>query len=155
MILEFLQTLSEMQIVGELTVLSLLIGGVIMAGGVIIAKIAKLLFHKYYAPSLPKDTAQNISKLIYFGILIISFLGFTSSQGIDLSGIMVAGGIFAVVIGSEEIAAAVGPVKYFSKSLTGVSLIAIFVILFFVILNKIPLSLSSFLNSSSSVTFKP
>ena len=97
--LEFLQSLSEMYIVGELTVLSLLIGGVIMAGGIILAKIAKLLFHKYYAPSLPKDTAQNISKLIYFGILIISFLGFTSSQGIDLSGIMVAGGIFAVVIG--------------------------------------------------------
>ena len=99
MVLEFLQSLSEMQLVGELTVLSLLIGGIIMAGGVIIAKIAKLLFHKYYAPSLPKDTAQNISKLIYFGILVISFLGFTSSQGIDLSGIMVAGGIFAVVIG--------------------------------------------------------
>ena len=99
MVLEILQNLSEMQIVGELTVLSLLIGGIIMAGGVIIAKIAKLLFHKYYAPSLPKDTAQNISKLIYFTILIISFLGFTSSQGIDLSGIMVAGGIFAVVIG--------------------------------------------------------
>ena len=97
--LELLQSLSEMQIVGELTVLSLLIGGIIMAGGVIIAKIAKLLFHKYYAPTLPKDTAQNLSKLIYFGILIISFLGFTSSQGIDLSGIMVAGGIFAVVIG--------------------------------------------------------
>ena len=99
MVLELLQSLSEMQLVGELTVLSLLIGGIIMAGGIITAKIAKLLFHKYYAPSLPKDTAQNISKLIYFGILIISFLGFTSSQGIDLSGIMVAGGIFAVVIG--------------------------------------------------------
>jgi len=99
MVLELLQSLSEMQLVGELTVLSLLIGGIIMVGGIIIAKIAKLLFHKYYAPSLPKDTAQNISKLIYFGILIISFLGFTSSQGIDLSGIMVAGGIFAVVIG--------------------------------------------------------
>ena len=63
--------------------------------------------------------------------------------------------ILAVVIGSDEIAAAVGPVKYFSKSLTGVSLIAIFVILFFVILNKIPLSLSSFLNSSNSVTLRP
>ena len=97
--LELLQSLSEMQIVGELTVLSLLIGGIIMAGGVIIAKIAKLLFHKYYAPTLPKDTAKNLSKLIYFGIILISFLGFTSSQGIDLSGIMVAGGIFAVVIG--------------------------------------------------------
>jgi len=97
--LELLQSLSEMQIVGDLTVLSLLIGGIIMAGGVIIAKIAKLLFHKYYAPTLPKDTAKNLSKLIYFGIIVISFLGFTSSQGIDLSGIMVAGGIFAVVIG--------------------------------------------------------
>jgi small-conductance mechanosensitive channel len=97
--LELLQSLSEMQIVGELTVLSLIIGGIIMAGGVILAKIAKLLFHKYYAPTLPKDTAKNLSKLIYFGIIVISFLGFTSSQGIDLSGIMVAGGIFAVVIG--------------------------------------------------------
>ena len=97
--LEFLQSLSEMQIVGELTVLSLLIGGIIMAVGVIVAKIVKLLFNKYYAPTLPKDTAQNLSKLIYFGIIIISFLAFTSSQGIDLSGIMVAGGIFAVVIG--------------------------------------------------------
>ena len=72
--LELLQSLSEMQIVGELTVLSLLIGGIIMAGGVIIAKIAKLLFHKYYAPTLPKHTAQNLSKLIYFVILIISFM---------------------------------------------------------------------------------
>jgi len=97
--LEFLQNLSEMQIVGGLTVLSLLIGGIIMAAGIIVAKIAKLFFNKYYAPTLPKDTAKNLSKLIYFGIIIISFLVFTSSQGIDLSGLMVAGGIFAVVIG--------------------------------------------------------
>ncbi|WP_428327056.1 mechanosensitive ion channel family protein [Nitrosopumilus sp.] len=96
---EFLQNLSEMQIVGTLTVLSLLIGGIIMAVGVIVAKIVKVLFYKYYAPTLPKDTAQNLSKLIYFGIIIISFLAFTSSQGIDLSGLLVAGGIFAVVIG--------------------------------------------------------
>lgn len=96
---EFLQNLSDMEIVGNLTVLSLLIGGIIMAVGIIIAKIVKVLFYKYYAPTLPKDTAQNLSKLIYFGIIIISFLAFTSSQGIDLSGLLVAGGIFAVVIG--------------------------------------------------------
>ena len=36
------------------------------------------------------------------------------------------------------IAVAVGPVKYFSKSLTGVSFKAIFVILFLVILKMIP-----------------
>ena len=97
--LEFLQSLSEMQIVGEFTVLSLLVGGIILASGIVAAKIAKLLFFKYYAPTLTKDTAQNLGKLIYFGIIIISFLVFTSSTGIDLSGLLVAGGIFAVVIG--------------------------------------------------------
>ena len=44
--------------------------------------------------------------------------------------------ILAVVIGSDDKAAAVGPEKYFSKSLTGVSFIAILVIRFFVILNN-------------------
>ena len=99
MAIEFFQSLSDIQIVGELTVLSLLIGGIIMAAGLIVAKIAKLLFHKYYAPTLPKDTAQNLSKILYFGIIVVSFLIFTTNQGIDLSGLMVAGGIFAVVIG--------------------------------------------------------
>ncbi|MFQ5782596.1 MAG: mechanosensitive ion channel family protein [Nitrosopumilus sp.] len=97
--LEFLQSLSEMDIVGGLTVLSLLIGGIIMVVGVIVAKIAKMIFYKYYAPTLPQDTAKNLSKLIYFGIIVIAFLTFTSSQGLDLSGLLVAGGIFAVVIG--------------------------------------------------------
>jgi small-conductance mechanosensitive channel len=97
--IEFLQGLSEMEIIGGLTVLSLLIGGIIMAAGIISAKIAKLIFFKYYAPTLPQDTAKNFGKIIYFGIIVIAFLVFTSSQGIDFSGLLVAGGIFAVVIG--------------------------------------------------------
>ena len=97
--LDFLQNLSEMEIIGGLTVLSLLIGGIIMVIGIVVAKIAKLIFYKYYAPTLPQDTAKNLSKIIYFGIIIIAFLTFTSSQGLDLSGLLVAGGIFAVVIG--------------------------------------------------------
>ncbi|RNJ75624.1 MAG: mechanosensitive ion channel family protein [Nitrosopumilus sp. H13] len=96
---DFLQGLSEMVIVGELTVLSLLVGGIIMAVGIVMARVFKMLFQKYYAPSLPRDTAKNLGKFIYFGIIALSFLAFTSSQGIDLSGLIVAGGIFAVVIG--------------------------------------------------------
>ena len=99
MILEFLQSLSEMELTGGLTVLSLLMGGIIMAIGVIVAKIVKIIFFKYYAPTLPQDTAKNFGKIIYFGIIVVSFLVFTSSQGLDFSGLLVAGGIFAVVIG--------------------------------------------------------
>jgi small-conductance mechanosensitive channel len=97
--IEFLQGLSQMEIVGGLTVLSLLIGGIIIVAGIISAKIAKILFFKYYAPTLPHDTAKNFGKIIYFGIIAISFFVFTSSQGLDFSGLLVAGGIFAVVIG--------------------------------------------------------
>ena len=97
--IEFLQGLSEMEIIGGLTALSLLIGGIIMAAGIITAKIIKMVFFKYYAPTLPQDTAKNFGKIIYFGIIAITFFIFTSTQGIDFSGLLVAGGIFAVVIG--------------------------------------------------------
>jgi small-conductance mechanosensitive channel len=97
--IEFLQGLSEMEIIGGLTVLSLLLGGIIMAAGIIVAKITKILFFKYYAPTIPQDTAKNFGKIIYFGIIAISFFIFSSSQGFDFSGLLVAGGIFAVVIG--------------------------------------------------------
>ena len=97
--IEFLQGLSEMEIIGGLTVLSLLVGGLIMAAGIITAKISKMIFFKYYAPTLPQDTAKNFGKIIYFGIIAIAFFIFTSVQGLDFSGLLVAGGIFAVVIG--------------------------------------------------------
>ena len=99
MTLEFFENLSEIEIVGGLTVLSLLLGGIIMAVGLVIARTVRILFNKYYAASLTQDTAKNIGKLLYYGIIIISFLVFTSSTGVDLSGLLVAGGIFAVVIG--------------------------------------------------------
>lgn len=99
MALDFFQILSETQLIGGLNLMSLLVGAIIMISGVIVARVVRLLFNKYYAASLPTDTAKNFSKLIYFGIIIISFLVFTSSTGIDLSGLLVAGGIFAVVIG--------------------------------------------------------
>lgn len=99
MALEFLDSLSQIEITGGLTLMSLLIGGIIMAVGLIVARTIRLLFTKYYGPKLPQDTAKNMGKLIYFGILIIAFLVFTSSTGVDLSGLLVAGGIFGVVIG--------------------------------------------------------
>ena len=95
----FLEGLSEMEIISGLTVLSLLFGLIVIGGGVLFAKIVKMLFFKYYAPTLPKDTAKNFGKMIYFGIIVIAVLTFTSSQGIDFSGLLVAGGIFAIVIG--------------------------------------------------------
>jgi len=99
MVFEFLQSLDAIEITGGLTALSLLVGGIIMGVGIIIARTVKLLFTKYYAPKLAQDSAKNFGKLIYFGIIILSFLVFTSTTGVDFSGLLVAGGIFGIVIG--------------------------------------------------------
>jgi len=99
MVFGFFQGLDQIEITSGLTLLSLLIGGIIMGFGVIIARTVKLLFTKYYAPKLSQDSAKNLGKLLYFGIIVISFLVFTSTTGVDLSGLLVAGGIFGVVIG--------------------------------------------------------
>ena len=48
-----------MKIPVGLTVLPLLVGGVMMAAGMIAAKIAKMVFYKRYAPTLPQDTAKS------------------------------------------------------------------------------------------------
>ena len=99
MALEFLSSLSEIEITGGLTLLSLFIGAIIMGVGVVVARMVRVLFTKYYAPKLPQDSAKNFGKIIYFGIIILSFLVFTSTTGVDFSGLLVAGGIFGIVIG--------------------------------------------------------
>ena len=99
MAVDFFQNLADIQITEGLTVLSLFIGGIIMAVGLIIARTVRLLFTKYYAPKLPQDSAKNFGKLIYFSIIVVSFLVFTSTTGFDFSGLLVAGGIFGIVIG--------------------------------------------------------
>ncbi len=82
-----------------LTIGSVIIIGIIILVGVIIARIARLIFTKKFAPNLPPDTAKNLNKLIYYGIIIISLLVATSSQGFDLGGLIVAGGFLGIVIG--------------------------------------------------------
>ena len=100
MISEFFVNLSTINVLGtEVPVTSLIIGVVIMIVGVIVAKIASIFFKKYFAANLEGDVAKNLNKAIYYGIIIISLLAVTTSQGIDLSGLMVAGGIFGIVIG--------------------------------------------------------
>jgi len=97
---EFFESLDSFTITGtEFSLFNLMVGAIIMLIGFTIARISKSLFNKYYAPVLPEHTAKNFSKLIYFGIIIISFLVFTTSTGIDFSGLLVAGGILGIVIG--------------------------------------------------------
>jgi small-conductance mechanosensitive channel len=100
MVFEIFSETSTINILGNQVPLgSIVIGLIIMAVGVSIARIISMVFKKYFAANLPDNTAKSLHKLIYYGIIVVTLLAVTTSQGIDLSGLMVAGGIFGIVIG--------------------------------------------------------
>lgn len=100
MALEIFSDLSTVNILGsQISVTSLILAVIIMAVGVIFAKTLSVLFRRYLAANLPDNTASSLHKLIYYGIIVVTLLAVVTSQGIDLSGLMVAGGIFGIVIG--------------------------------------------------------
>jgi len=96
MVLEILDT--EIMDTG-FTIWNLLVIGIILAVGVIAARIARMIFRKKFAPNLSPDSAKNMGKFLYYGIIIISLGVATSSQGIDLGGLIVGAGFLGIVIG--------------------------------------------------------
>lgn len=89
----------DFSIYNGITVWGLIVAAAIMAGGVVVAKIARMIFQKRFAYKMEEHSAHNIGKTIYYGVIIITLLVVTTSQGIDLAGVMVAGGFLGIVIG--------------------------------------------------------
>jgi small-conductance mechanosensitive channel len=83
----------------DISIDSIIIAVTILAVGVLLAKLASIFFKRYFGPHFDESTSKTISKGIYYGIIAVTLLAVTTSQGIDLSGLMVAGGIFGIVIG--------------------------------------------------------
>jgi small-conductance mechanosensitive channel len=100
MVFDIFSNTATINVLGtQISVASLVIGAIIMIVGVVVARIISTLFKRYFATNLPGNVATNLHKLIYYGIIIVTLLAVITSQGIDLSGLMVAGGIFGIVIG--------------------------------------------------------
>lgn len=100
MVFEFFGNTTSINIIGkEVFIDSLIIGILMMVVGVILARVISIIFKRYVSANLPENTAKNFHKIIYYGIIMITVFVVITSQGIDLSGLMVAGGIFGVIIG--------------------------------------------------------
>ncbi len=95
MVLEILDT----QLMEGVTIWSLLITGILVFAGVIVARIVRMIFKKRFAPNMPVHTAKTLNKMIYYGIIIIFLFAATASQGIDLGGLVVGAGFMGIVIG--------------------------------------------------------
>jgi len=100
MVLEFLDSLYTFEFMETQIGLSTIVYSLIFAlAGFVIARVVRMIFAKKFAPDLPEHTSKNVGKFLYYGIIALSFVIVITSAGIDLSGLIVAGGIFGVVIG--------------------------------------------------------
>jgi len=83
----------------EVPLLSIIITITVIAVGFGVAKFLRVFISRYIGSKLPPDTRNNISKLVYYGVIAISLLSALGSSGVDLSGVLLAGGIAGIVIG--------------------------------------------------------
>lgn len=72
---------------------------IIIIVGVLIGKALAIRMKKRFKDKISKDRLNTISKAIYYVILFGAFLTVLPILDINLSGLMVAGGIMAIVIG--------------------------------------------------------
>ncbi|MFW6040998.1 MAG: mechanosensitive ion channel family protein [Thermoplasmatota archaeon] len=89
----------ERVIIGNITIFDLLLSIIILFSVAIIGKIINLNLQRTLKDKVSKDRLNIISKIIYYGILIIAFLIILPILDVNLSGFLVAGGIIAIVIG--------------------------------------------------------
>ena len=85
--------------VGGITIESLLFFTLILVIGVLIARIVSINVRRALSERLPANERELFTKLVYYGIVILAFLAALPQLSVDLSGLLVAGGIAGIVIG--------------------------------------------------------
>ncbi|WP_202318730.1 mechanosensitive ion channel family protein [Archaeoglobus neptunius] len=89
----------DYRIYQDVTVFDLIFVILVMAVATVFAKIVTTNLRRALIDKMKRDQLELMLKIIYFGIIIVAFIGVLPSLGLDLSGLLVAGGIVGIVIG--------------------------------------------------------
>ncbi|MDI6867639.1 mechanosensitive ion channel family protein [Methanoculleus sp.] len=84
---------------GGITIWSLLYFTLILVIGVLIARLVSINVRRALMDRLPVNERELLTKLVYYGIAIVALLAALPQLNVDLSGLLVAGGIAGIVIG--------------------------------------------------------
>jgi len=83
----------------DVTVYDVLFVVVVMVVATIVAKLITTNLRRALIDKMKRDQLELMLKIIYFGIIAIAFIGVLPTLGLELSGLLVAGGIVGIVIG--------------------------------------------------------
>jgi len=87
------------KVYGDVTVHDVLFVVVVMALATILARIVTTNIRRILIDKMKRDQLELMLKMIYFGIITVAFVSVTPALGLNLSGLLVAGGIAGIVIG--------------------------------------------------------
>lgn len=83
----------------DVTLYDVLFVIVVMVVATIIAKLVTTNLRRALIDKMKRDQLELMLKIIYFGIITVAFIGVLPALGLELSGLLVAGGIVGIVIG--------------------------------------------------------
>lgn len=89
----------DYRIYGDVTTYDVLVVVLVMSFAVILARIVTTNLRRALIDKMKRDQLELMLKLIYFGIITVAFISILPVLGLNLSGLLVAGGIAGIVIG--------------------------------------------------------
>ncbi len=84
---------------GDVTVWDILVFITIVTSSVILAKAVRINLKKALSDRIPRNVLDILLKIVYYGIITIAVISVLPQIGINLSGLLVAGGIVGLTIG--------------------------------------------------------
>jgi small-conductance mechanosensitive channel len=83
----------------ELDLLTLIVSVVIFAAGVLAASIARVFVTRFTTSRFPADISRLVTRVAFWTIIAIAAFSAIGNAGVDFTGVLVAAGIFGVVLG--------------------------------------------------------
>ncbi len=91
--------LLEFKIYNDVTVYDLLVFIVVVSIATIVAKFVRMNLKKMLSDKIPRSELDLILKIVYYSIIGIAVVSVMPQIGVNLSGLLVAGGIVGLVVG--------------------------------------------------------
>lgn len=83
----------------EVELLTIVVSAVIFAAGVLVAIVAKVFANRLLDARLPPDVSAMLTKVVFWVIIAVAAFSAIGNAGEDFAGVIVAAGIFGVVLG--------------------------------------------------------
>jgi len=78
--------------------LNMIIAGLVIGVGVLVSYIVRKLVYRVTIHVMPPNIAYNIARITYFVLVILFTISGLSLLGINLTGLVVAGGLLGIIL---------------------------------------------------------